>query len=243
MPMAQAATAKPGELAVAASPAMAALVSHFRRRARSGAQRLLPRTRTRADGGLGAVLPPRHAEQPGGAAKRLVHRHRLRLRARRPGGAGPRVGALVRDRSTIGTPTASDAGLVVGEALGLKPEQLGVAAVRREQLVVAALLDDPPAGQDDDVVGVAHAREAVRDQERGRAPRHVDELVEEGGLGPNVQGRRGLVEDEDGGAALQSEQRPRDGESLPLAAGQLRAVFVLARQRRIEARAAAAPAW
>jgi hypothetical protein len=75
----------------------------------------------------------------------------------------------------------------------------------------------------------------VRDQERGGAAGHVDELVEEGGLGPNVQGCGRLVEDQDRGAVLEGEQRPGDGDALPLAAGQLRAVLVLAGEGSVEA--------
>ena len=50
-------------------------------------------------------------------------------------------------------------------AAKLRAVQLGVEAARREQLVVAAALDDAAVAQHQDLVGVAHRREPVGDDQ------------------------------------------------------------------------------
>ena len=55
-------------------------------------------------------------------------------------------------------------GLPVGA--GLDREQLGVLAAAGHEVVVAADLDDAGAVEDDDQVGHAHGREAVRHEDR-----------------------------------------------------------------------------
>ena len=99
---------------------------------------------------------------------------------------------------------------------------------------MGAGLDDPTALEDDDPVGVAHARETVRDEDRRHAPGELDEAIEEGDLGAHIERRRGLVEDQDPRSALEREQGARDGDPLPLPTRQVRAVAVLARQRRVQ---------
>jgi len=74
----------------------------------------------------------------------------------------------------------------------------------------------------------------VRDEDRRQPAREFEEAVEERGLGAHVEVRRRLVEDEDARAALDGHQRAGDRDALPLPARELRAVGVLARERRLE---------
>ena len=85
-----------------------------------------------------------------------------------------------------------------------------------------AALDDAAVVEDEDGVRVRDRRKAVRDDEH-RAPREeaIDGLLHET-LGLGVERRRRLVEDEN---RRVDEQRPRDGEALPLAAGEARAAL------------------
>lgn len=79
------------------------------------------------------------------------------------------------------------------------------------------LVDDPPPVHDDDEVGVPDGAEPVRDDRHGAPP---DELGDGGlhrHLVEGVERARRLVE-QDHWRVL--EQRPRDGDALPLAAGQ-----------------------
>ena len=67
----------------------------------------------------------------------------------------------------------------------------------REQLVVRAVLDDPALVDHEDQVGVDDRRQPVRDHERRPADHQPLERVEDDGLGPRVDRRRRLVEDQD----------------------------------------------
>lgn len=79
-----------------------------------------------------------------------------------------------------------------------------------------AALDDLAVLQDQDLVGGADRREAVRD-DQGRAARQcVRQCFADRGLGLGVQVRGRLVEDDDLGLR---EQQPRDGQPLALTAG------------------------
>src|SRR5581483_8934332 len=116
-----------------------------------------------------------------------------------------------------------------------EPEEVRVAAVGREQLLVRPFLDDAAVLEDDDPVGAPDRREPVRDEDRRQSFRQLEEAVEEHRLRPYVEARGRLVEDEDAGAALHGHQGPGDRDPLPLPAGELRSVAVLARERRLEA--------
>ena len=74
----------------------------------------------------------------------------------------------------------------------------------------------------------------MRYQERRCAAGYVLEPLEEGSFRANVQRRRWLVENQDRCPVLQGEQRPRDRDSLPLPAGQLRTALVLAGEGSLE---------
>ena len=92
---------------------------------------------------------------------------------------------------------------------------------------MGAALDDVAAFQDEDLVGIAHRRQAMRDDEaRHAAPAQV-RLDQR--LGGRVEGARRFIEDEQHGIA---HQRPRDLEALALPAAQVARAFL---QRRIEA--------
>src|SRR3954451_24073698 len=97
-----------------------------------------------------------------------------------------------------------------------------------------AVLDDAAVLEDDDAVGATDGREAMRDEDRRQSARQLEEAVEERGLRAYVEVRRRLGENENARSAFDRHQRPRDCDALPLSARELGAVFVLARERRLE---------
>src|SRR5665811_739925 len=68
-----------------------------------------------------------------------------------------------------------------------------------------------------DAVGLADLREAVRDQQGGSAFEHASDRGLDPVFGAAVDGAGGIVQDQD---ARLGDQRPGDGEPLPLAAGE-----------------------
>ena len=97
----------------------------------------------------------------------------------------------------------------------LKLEHLSVATVIGEQGLVRAGFDDLAFLQDDDAVGHAHGREAVRNQERRFAGAEIAEALEYLILGAGVERRCRLVENEYVSIA---HIGPRDGDLLPFPA-------------------------
>ena len=85
------------------------------------------------------------------------------------------------------------------------------------QLRVRARLRDAPVVEGEDAVGADHARQAMREDQR-RAPLHepVERLLDHR-LALRVHRRERLVQDQDGRI---SQERPRDGDALALAAGE-----------------------
>ena len=113
----------------------------------------------------------------------------------------------------------------------LAGHQPRVGAAADDQLGVRALLDQAAPVQHEDPVGAHDARQAVREDER-RAAEH--ESVEGGldqRLALGVDGRERLVEHQHGRVA---QERPRDRDALPLAAGEAHAP--LADDRRVALR-------
>ena len=88
---------------------------------------------------------------------------------------------------------------------------------------MGAALDDAAAFEHDDLVGHAHGREAVRDQDRDPVARELAEVLEHLGLGARVHRRGRLVEHQDVGIGAHERARQRD--LLPLPARQLAAVL------------------
>src|SRR6266568_933612 len=100
--------------------------------------------------------------------------------------------------------------------------ELAIEALARQQLLVRAALDQLPLVQDEDQVDVPDGRQAMGDHERRPADREPVEGVEDHRLGHRVDGRRRLVEDQDGRAL---QKRPGHAYALALADGQLRAAL------------------
>jgi hypothetical protein len=115
----------------------------------------------------------------------------------------------------------------VGVGRGLQGEQLGVDAGRRHELAVVAVLDDAAAAEDVDVVGVPDGVVAVGDQQHRAAGVQGTDAVEQVVLGPGVQRRGGLVEDDQ---RRVPDECPGQRDALPLADGQVAAAVVLGRQ-------------
>ena len=115
----------------------------------------------------------------------------------------------------------------------LRPHQVAIRAVHRDQLGVAAALHHRAVLQHQDAVGADHAGQPVRQDQRG-APGHqpVERLLDHR-LVLGIDRRQRLVQHQDRRVA---QQRPGDRDALALAAGKLRAA--LADHRRRSRRAA-----
>src|SRR5215210_5113274 len=122
------------------------------------------------------------------------------------------------------------------EALGLEIEHRPVAAAERHQLLMGAELDHPAVLQHTDAVGMAHRREAVRDEDGRAVPGGGEDAFEDLGLAAHVELRGGLVEQHDPGAQPHRAQRAGESDALPLSARQVGASFVAAGQHGVEAR-------
>src|SRR5881396_3381314 len=89
---------------------------------------------------------------------------------------------------------------VVAEPRRLQLEHGAIAAAGGYQLVVRAELDHLAVLQHADAIGVAHRREAVRDEDRRGVPRGCEDAVEDLRLTADVELGRGLVEQHQPGA-------------------------------------------
>jgi hypothetical protein len=99
-------------------------------------------------------------------------------------------------------------------------------AAAPEQFGVCALLGDAAVLDHDDPVGVAHGREAMRDDERGPAAEDATQRVLDEDLGSRVHRGRGLVEDQDGRVG---EDGAGERDQLPLPGREQRASLADAR--------------
>src|SRR5579885_64801 len=102
--------------------------------------------------------------------------------------------------------------LLVRELQFVEP---AVSAAEREQFRMFAGLDDPTALDDDDQVGAADGREAVRDDDCRAPARQVRERLLHKPLRLGVERRRCFVENQHRSIG---EDGARDGEALPLPA-------------------------
>src|SRR6266852_5998591 len=91
-----------------------------------------------------------------------------------------------------------------------------------DQLVMTALLEDGALLDDHDSVCAPHRAQAVRDQENGAPCTHLAQVPLNDALGFVVEGARGLIEDQNAGI---DDERPRNGNPLPLATRQRAAVL------------------
>lgn len=114
---------------------------------------------------------------------------------------------------------------------GLEGEQLGVGAGLPHQLCVRALLDDPAAVHDQDPIGVADGREAVRDEQHGATRGQRSQPLEQVVLSSWVQRCRRLIQDQEPAVSV---ERPGQRDPLPLATRQVGAVLELAAQHGLE---------
>lgn len=82
--------------------------------------------------------------------------------------------------------------------------------------------DQPSAVDDDHLVGLGGGRNPLGDNDDGGFLRYLLEGGAHPRVGVHVEGAEGVVEQIDGGAA---DDRPGDGESLPLPAGKVDAAL------------------
>src|ERR1700693_4883782 len=105
----------------------------------------------------------------------------------------------------------------LGEGVGeLALIERVVEAMSREQLGMATLLDDLALIHDDDVVGVADGREAVRDHDAGSALSKSRHRLLDLDLGARVDTAGRLVQDQDGSIG---QEGSGDGQQLLLPGG------------------------
>ena len=102
-------------------------------------------------------------------------------------------------------------------AVGVARSQRRVATTGEDQVLVRARLDDAAMVEHDDLVGVPHGREPVRDRDRRPPLGEPVERVLDEPFGLGVEGARRLVEDKDRRVA---QDRARDRDPLLLAAGE-----------------------
>src|SRR5712671_465346 len=95
--------------------------------------------------------------------------------------------------------------------------QVGVISAASEELVMRAALDDTAVAQNDDLVGVAHGRSAVRDQ-NGSAPVHdAPQACEDALFGLRVHAGERIVKDQ---YAWVADNGAGNGGALLLASGE-----------------------
>src|SRR5437764_8572594 len=121
------------------------------------------------------------------------------------------------------SPSRSPSGLAPIHVVAvLLREQPGEDAARVSQLLKGAVFDNAPLVQDDDLVDVAQRAQPMRDREH-RAP--LDQRLQgmhDLGFGLHVQAGRRLIQDQDRRVA---QDGARDGQALPLAAGEVLALL------------------
>jgi len=111
-------------------------------------------------------------------------------------------------------------GFVVEHLAELRLIELTIHTAALEQLVVCTLLGNHAVLDHQDAVGLQNRGQAVRDDDVGAPAHKVLQRVLNGVFGDGVQGRGGLVQNQD---ARILEHHTRDGEALLLAAGELQA--------------------
>src|SRR5580658_4363825 len=104
----------------------------------------------------------------------------------------------------------------------LQPVEARIAAAGADQLVMVAVLDEAAALDGDDAVGVAHARQAIGDDEHGAALGDAFHVLLDDALALVVERARRLVEDQD---PRIGDEGAGDGDALALAARKARAAL------------------
>lgn len=102
-------------------------------------------------------------------------------------------------------------------------QQVGQRARPGGEVVEPAQLDQPATGQHGDLIGVAHGGQPVGHDDQGVPAAQPGEGVGDGALGPVIQVRGHLVQDQQPGPAHQGPGQglgQGQGQPLPLAAGQ-----------------------
>lgn len=103
--------------------------------------------------------------------------------------------------------------------------RVGELRVRRapgQQLLVGTGPDDPATLDDDDVVGLSDRRNALGDNDHRGVGGHLAQGCADSGVGVDVQGGEGIVEQIDRGPP---DHRARDRQPLTLTAGEVDAAL------------------
>ena len=148
---------------------------------------------------------------PGPVDGRHLRRHLGRYVQRHRRDLGRNRRRLLRRHQPL---SARPRGRSGGELAGPGAVEARVRATELEQLLVGAALGDPPVLEDDDPARPPDRRQAVGDDDRGPADEQPLEALLDPLLGPDVDVRGRLVEDQD---PRLGEQRPGEGDDLPLA--------------------------
>src|SRR5579875_2551251 len=120
------------------------------------------------------------------------------------------------------------------EALRLQIKHGAIAPAEGHQLVVRAELDDAAVLENADTVGLADSGEAMGDQNGGALAGGGEQAFEYFGFASHVELCGWLVEQHEAGSEFDGSEGSGERHALPLAAGQISAAGVAARQDRIE---------
>ena len=110
-------------------------------------------------------------------------------------------------------------GTVTSEPFGLLGEQGGVFPPRSTSSSCVPSSVIRPSSTTTILSARSDAGKAMRDDYRGMAGGHVEEMVVEIGLLAGIEVRRGLVEDQDRRSRARCVQRSRESDALPFATG------------------------
>jgi hypothetical protein len=98
---------------------------------------------------------------------------------------------------------------------------------------VRAALRDRTVVEHADHVGTTHGWESVRDDDGRQSVSHFEKSTVELRFAADVEGGGRFIEDEQSGAVPSREQRPREGEPLPLTTRQINTAWQLAGENRV----------
>ena len=96
--------------------------------------------------------------------------------------------------------------------------EAGVVAVQRQQFFVAAHFDNPAVIEHRDLVGVAHGRDSMRDQDRGGSGRVVAQTAQDALFGVGVDAGQRIVQNENRRPAQQGARNGQSAASVRLIA-------------------------
>ena len=167
---------------------------------------------------------PRHAER---SARRAAVVRGATAPSRAPAVRTLRLSASHRQRGLIRRNRCRGVG-AARVCAKLLPHQARIEPAARHEFLMSAGLRDAALAQHQDAVGVSHRGQAMGDDEAGAVVHQALQRLLHQRLRFAIERAGGLVQDQDSRVL---QQRPRDGDALPLPAGEVDSA--LAQQRFI----------